>query len=248
MSSIAVLGYVQGCPASILLDPAVAFSRIDLRFCDQMRLSRTVRRGLNDVAQESTVGPFRVRSQTGEYHSTFAVAVGPVPMHDIVLGLDWFRATHASLGSGLLFDPPRDAALLPGHVWSADPVEATPQMVQAHGVVGGFLAAPSLCPPGDVVTSAGCGSSPGGSQLGARSLGVRPASSSTLAGKSQACTDPSGWCASPPGDTSPIIPPSLGVQSASVSPSTGKSQVCARSGINCGSPHEGTSHIRKSTL
>lgn len=118
---LAVQGFYDNIPASILLDPTTDASHLSLAFTVAHALPRTVRIARGSVAVQTATGPVFVHTRTGRYASAFSIPVTSFSEYDVILGKDWFLATACRMHDGLVLDPMPGSVLALGHSWSSSP-------------------------------------------------------------------------------------------------------------------------------
>ncbi|KAJ3559445.1 hypothetical protein NM688_g341 [Phlebia brevispora] len=98
-------GFYQRFPVSILVDPGSKRSTVNV---------------VAGLVSATASGPVIVRTQTGQFESTFLMCVRSLETFDIVLGLDWVNATGFTVYNGVVLDPAPNRVFSHGHSWRPD--------------------------------------------------------------------------------------------------------------------------------
>lgn len=104
---LAVQGFYDNIPASILLDSTTDASYLSLAFTVAHALPRTVRIARGSVALQTATGPVFVHTRTGRYASASSIPVTSFSEYDVISGKDWFLATACRMHNGLVYACPR---------------------------------------------------------------------------------------------------------------------------------------------
>ncbi|KAI0821067.1 hypothetical protein BC629DRAFT_421396 [Irpex lacteus] len=117
--SLCVNGFYRELPATVRLCPHLSHSSVSIAFALTHNIPRTVAVcPSSSVATTTCRGPVVVPTANGFLKSAFALTVEYLSGCDVVLGLDWFRATGVIIEQGGVCDPSSPLSLSSDHSWS----------------------------------------------------------------------------------------------------------------------------------
>ena len=117
------------------LDRSVPRSVVGSRFALEQSLPSRMVPGDSGSMQRILTGPVFVSTPHGEYHATFEMSVGYVPVGDVILGADWFAGTRAQMCDDGLLDASPTCEFDTGFGWRTSSDQTTAEVWVPLGAV-----------------------------------------------------------------------------------------------------------------